>query len=148
MYKHLLLPTDGSKLSEKAIKKGIELAKSMRAKATCVFVTPAYHTMVAEGFIMPGQGMMATRYNAESKRRAERVFDTVKKLAGYAGVACEAVHVSSDVPYEAIINTARRRKCDLIVMASHGRRGLQGLLLGSETTKVLTHSKLPVLVVR
>ena len=88
------------------------------------------------------------RYDKESKARAEKMLSRVGERAGAAGVKFEAVAVSGDVPYEQIIETAKKRKCDLIMMASHGRRGLSGLLLGSETSKVLTHSKIPVLVVR
>jgi nucleotide-binding universal stress UspA family protein len=148
MFKHILLPTDGSKLSDKAVKSGIEFAKSIKARVTSIHVVPEFSMVMDEGFVAPMSAELKQRYEKESKAHAQKMLDKVGKLAGAAGVTHDAVVVTSDVPYQQIIETARKRKCDLILMASHGRRGLSSLLLGSETAKVLTHSKVPVLVVR
>lgn len=148
MFKHILLPTDGSKLSDKAVKSGIEFAKSIKARVTSIHVVPEFGMVMDEGFVAPMSAELKQRYEKESKAHAQKMLDKVGKLASAAGVAHDAVVVNSDVPYQQIIETAKKRKCDLILMASHGRRGLSSLLLGSETAKVLTHSKVPVLVVR
>lgn len=148
MFKHLLLPTDGSKLSDRAIKRGFAFAKSIKAKVTVTHVVPEFRMVVEEGFVSPLAAELKTRYETESRTHAEIMLAKVKKQAAAAGVKCETVAVTSDYPYQQIIETAKKRKCDLILMASHGRRGLSSLLLGSETAKVLTHSKIPVLVVR
>lgn len=148
MFKHILLPTDGSKLSDRAIQRGIELAGSLGARVTSVHVIPEFRIMADESFVLPNTVELKRRYEKESKVRAEKLLDRIGERARAAGVKYEGVVVTGDVPYEHIIETAKKRKCDLILMASHGRRGLSGLLLGSETSKVLTHSKIPVLVVR
>jgi nucleotide-binding universal stress UspA family protein len=148
MFKHILLPTDGSKLSERAVQRGIELAKELRARVTSVHVIPEFRMMADESFVLPTSADLKRRYDKESKARAEKLLAKLGERAKAAGVKFDAVAVSGDVPYEHIIATAKKYKCDLIMMASHGRRGLTGLLLGSETSKVLTHSKIPVLVVR
>jgi nucleotide-binding universal stress UspA family protein len=148
MFKHILLPTDGSKLSDRAVQRGIELAESLGARVTSVHVIPEFRIMADESFVLPNTVELKRRYEKESKVRAEKLLDRLGERARAADVKYEGVAVTGDVPYEQIIETAKKRKCDLIVMASHGRRGLSGLLLGSETSKVLTHSKIPVLVVR
>jgi len=148
MFKHILLPTDGSKLSDQAVKSGIAFAKSVNAKITVVHVVPEFQMVADEGFVAPMSAQFKERFEKESRARAQNVLDKVEKMAKTADVAYSGVIVSSDFPYQQIIHTAQKRKCDLIMMASHGRRGLSGLLLGSETAKVLTHSKIPVLVVR
>jgi nucleotide-binding universal stress UspA family protein len=148
MFKHILLPTDGSKLSDRAVQRGIELAESLGARVTSVHVIPEFRIMADESFVLPNTVELKRRYEKESKVRAEKLLDRIGERAQAAGVKYEGVAVTGDVPYEQIIETAKKRKCDLILMASHGRRGLSGLLLGSETSKVLTHSKIPVLVVR
>ena len=148
MFKHILLPTDGSKLSDKAIKRGIEFAKSIKARVTSLHVVPEFKMMMDEGFVAPMGVDLKRRYEKESRTHAQKMLDKVDKLAKAAGVKHNAVIVNSDIPYQQIIDAARKQKCDLILMASHGRRGLSSLLLGSETAKVLTHSKVPVLVVR
>jgi nucleotide-binding universal stress UspA family protein len=128
MFKHILLPTDGSGLSEAAIQKGIQLAKSI------------IQTEMLED--------TKKQYESESKVHAEQFLGVIKKAAEKAGVRCDTDYVTSNHPYEMIIQAAEKKGCDLIMMASHGRRGVQGLLIGSETQKVLTHSKIPVLVFR
>ena len=148
MYKHILLPTDGSKLSERAVQRGIELAKVLGAHVTTVHVIPEFRMMADESFVLPTSADLKRRYDKESKARAEKMLQKVAERAEAAKVKYDSVVVMGDVPYEQIIATANKKKCDLIMMASHGRRGISGLLLGSETAKVLTHSKIPVLVVR
>jgi nucleotide-binding universal stress UspA family protein len=148
VFKHILLPTDGSKLSDRAVQRGIELAKALHARVTAVHVLPEFRMMADESFVLPTSVDLKTRYDKEAKARASKMLDKIAARAEAAGVAYEGVIVAGDTPYEHIIETARKRKCDLIMMASHGRRGLSALLLGSETSKVLTHSKVPVLVVR
>jgi nucleotide-binding universal stress UspA family protein len=149
MFKHILLPTDGSKLADRAVTRGIGLAKSLGAKVTLLSVVPEFRMVADESFAVPLSAQFKERYEKEAKARAEKMLAAVQKRVTRAGVAkADTVVVASDLPYQQIIAVARKRKCDLVVMASHGRRGLTGLLLGSETVKVLTHSKIPVLVVR
>jgi nucleotide-binding universal stress UspA family protein len=148
MFKHLLLPTDGSKLSERAVQRGIEFAKSLGARVTTVHVIPEFRMMADESFVLPTSADLKRRYEKEAKVRAEKMLERIGEKARAANVSYNAIAVSGDIPYEKIIETAKKCKCDLIMMASHGRRGISGLLLGSETAKVLTHSKIPVLVVR
>ena len=148
MYKHILLPTDGSKLSAKATKQGVQLAKSIGAKVTAIHVAPEYRAMMDEGFVVPTIAAFKKRFEEESAKHSNMLLEGVKSSAQTAGVACDCVSVISNLPYDAIIKQARKAKCDLIMMASHGRKGLSSILLGSETAKVLTHSTIPVLVVR
>ena len=143
MYTHILVPTDGSDLSRKAIRHGIALAKAVDAKVTAVTVSMPFHVFSVEPAVVTDtpetyqkrMAMVAAKYLGEV-------------LAAAAGVSCETVHVEHEHPYQAIIDTAHKRGCDLIVMASHGRRGVSAIVLGSETVKVLTHSTIPVLVYR
>ena len=149
MYKHILVPTDGSTLSLKAAKHAAALAKSMKAKITALYViAPFMRQSMGDGYIPRSTGAMILRYKEVTEKNAAGALRMVAKAAAGAGVRCDAVFVTNDQPWAAIIKAARGRKCDVIVMASHGRGGLAGILLGSETTKVLTHSKTPVLVCR
>ena len=148
MFKHILLPTDGSRLSDRAVQRGIELAGSLNARITAIHVIPEFRMMADESFVLPSGVDIKRRYDKEAKARAEKMLEKIGERAKTAGVKYEGVSVMGDVPYEHIIETAKKRKCDLIMMASHGRRGISGLLLGSEASKVLTHSKIPVLIVR
>ncbi|APV52066.1 hypothetical protein BWI17_21780 [Betaproteobacteria bacterium GR16-43] len=149
MYKHLLVPTDGSPLSLKAAKTAAGLAKKLGAKITAVYVTaPWMPPMGSEGAAYSRMGEMEADYRRATKAAAEKALGRVADAAAAAKVKCDGIHVSNDQPWDAIIRSAVKQKCDLIVMASHGRRGLAGLLIGSETHKVLTHSKTPVLVCR
>ena len=148
MYKHILLPTDGSKLASKAIKQGIQLAKSIGAKVMVINVVPEFQLMMDEGFAPPNAMAIKKRFEDATCKRSKTIIDEAKTLAKAAAVECAGVTVSSGVPYEAIIKQALKAKCDLIMMASHGRKGIVSILLGSETAKVLTHSTIPVLVVR
>ena len=146
MFKHVLIPTDGSELSQKAIRIGVELAKFHGARVTGVHAIPDYHLMIAyEGAFDP---VTEERIEKEARVRAENYLDFIKKTAAAAGVPCDTVCETSDHPYDAIIKTADAKGCDLILLHSHGRKGLAALLLGSETRKVLTYSKIPVMVVR
>ena len=147
MYEHLLVATDGSKLSEKAVAHAIGLAKALGAKLTAFHASPGYPTPVyAEGFAYVP--MTRKEYAALCAKDADKILKPISVKAGQAGLEFKSVHVAGDAPWEAILAAARRNKCDGIVMASHGRRGVSALLLGSETQKVLTHTKLPVIVVR
>jgi nucleotide-binding universal stress UspA family protein len=145
MFKHILLPTDGSERSEAAIQKGIQFAKSINAKVTGFHVILPFHVFTTQSKMLEDT---KEQYERESKAQAEQFLGVIKKAAEKAGVSCDTDYVTSDDPYKMIISAAEKRGCDLIMMASHGRRGVQGLLIGSETQKVLTHSKIPVLVFR
>jgi len=146
MFKNILIPTDGSELSQRAVKMAMELAKLHRARVTGIHVIPDYHLLIAyEGAFDP---ITEERIEEEAKTRAQGYLAYVQKSAQDAGVACDTVCDTSDHPYDAILKTAEARQCDLIVMTSHGRKGLAAILLGSETRKVLTHTRIPVLVVR
>ncbi len=149
MFKHILFPTDGSPHSGAALTKAAMLAKLLGSKLTAMHVTGAYHPVYeSEGFLMPEMKMLRKRFDEEETARATKILDEVKKLAGGIGAACDSVIVTSDVPYRAIIEQAGKSGCDMIVMASHGRKGLDAVLMGSVTQQVLTHSKVPVLVCR
>jgi nucleotide-binding universal stress UspA family protein len=147
MYKHLLVPTDGSKLSDKAVVQAIALAGALGARITFLHATAAMpRPIYADG--MSVDLIPRKEYVQRAKAEAAKVLDKVAAKAKGAGIEVKVVHVTTETPWESIIAVAKKAKADLIVMASHGRRGLAGLLLGSETTKVLTHSTVPVLVVR
>ena len=148
MFKHILLPTDGSKFADRAITQGMKLAKSMGAKITLFSVAPDFLMIAGDVFAVPASIKLRQRYDWEARQRAEKMLAAIERRAARAGLKVESVVAVSDLPYQEIIKIARKRKCDLIVMASHGRRGLSRLLLGSETVKVLTHSRIPVRVVR
>ncbi len=145
MYKHILIPTDGSALSEDAIRQGVTFAKSINATVTVVTVSPSFHTMSMDPMMVSDT---REQYQKDCEAMAERYLAFARALARASGVPCEGVHVVNDHPYDGIIDTARTKGCDLIFMASHGRKGVAALVLGSETTKVLTHSKIPTLVCR
>ena len=147
MFRHILLPTDGSKLSGKAVKLGFDFAKKTKARVTVVHVVPEFALMVDDGITMLSPALKK-RFEDEGRARAKKMLDEISSQARSRGVRCATLCVASDLPYQQIIAVARKKKCDLILMASHGRRGLSSLLLGSETAKVLLHSKVPVLVVR
>jgi len=143
MYKNILIATDGSDLSASAVKEGVYLAKALAAKVTAVIVSEPFHWFdpnMVEG--------AEAAYREGSNQTAARILGAAADAAKAMGVACETVHVEEERPYVAIIDTAKAKNCDLIVMASHGRRGMSAVILGSETVKVLTHSKIPVLVCR
>jgi len=143
MFKHILLPTDGSELSEAAVERGVAFAKSVDARVTGFYVIQPFHVFSTQAEMLTDTKQ---QYEADSKAQAEKFLAVVSKAAARSGVKCDCVSETNAHPYDAIIRAAEKRGCDLIAMASHGRRGVQGLLIGSETTKVLTHTKLPVLV--
>ena len=147
MFKHILVPTDGSPLSNAAAKSAIALAKSLGAKITIFFAAPEYHPKIV-GEYVPRDFIGPQAYAERTRAVADKYVAAIEKLAADAGVECTTYQATSDFPYEAIIEAAKKKKCDVIHMASHGRRGLSALVLGSETTKVLTHSTIPVLVYR
>ena len=145
MYKHILIPTDGSDLAAKAVEHGIAFAKQIGARLTAVTVTEPFPVFA----LAPSQPEYARGdYEKQAQAFAAQILDTVGNAAKQAGVPCETVHIERPHIYEAIIDTATEHGCDLILMASHGRRGVSAVVLGSETVKVLTHSKIPVLVYR
>ena len=149
MFKHILFPTDGSPHSGVALTRAAMLAKLLGSKLTALYVTGAYHPAYeSEGFLMPEMKTLRKRFEEAEAARANKILDEVKKVAGEIGVTCESVTATGDVPYRTIIEQTAKSGCDMIVMASHGRRGLEGVLMGSVTQQVLTHSKVPVLVCR
>lgn len=144
MFKRILVPTDGSDITGKAVDKAIALAKSVGAQLFTISVKePFPYSAISEMQPTPPQEFFDAQERIAAKRLAQ-----VTEAAKAAGVACQAHSVEALHPWEAIIDHAKRTECDLVVMASHGRRGVSALLLGSETQKVLTHSTVPVLVVR
>ena len=148
MYKHILVPTDGSALSGRAAKAAAALAKSTGARITALYaIPPLGQPMVVDGFVYDTE-YSRKAYEEGMRKHADKALQKVRTEAHAQGVKCDAISVIEGNPWEAIVKATRAKKCDLVVMASHGRRGLQGLILGSETTKVLTHTKTPVLVCR
>jgi len=145
MYKNILIATDGSDLSGKAVLHGIALAKVLGAKITAVTVSLPFHIFTLDPQVVEDTAVQYKKRVAES---AARTLATVASAAKAAGIACDTVNVEHEHPYQAIIDAAASKGCDLITMASHGRRGVSAIVLGSETVKVLTHSKIPVLVHR
>lgn len=147
MFKHILIPTDGSDVSRKAVVAGVALAKALGAKVTAFYAAPSATPIVYKHFLPVGY-MTPQKHAQAIKRAATHYLAVAEKAAKAAGVPCEAVSQTSDFPAEAILAAAAKRKCDLIYMASHGYRGVKAVLLGSETQKVLAHAKIPVLVHR
>ncbi|MCD9028808.1 universal stress protein [Luteimonas sp. BDR2-5] len=145
MYTHILVPTDGSSLSNFAVDEAMAFASSVNARVTLLTVIEPFHLIA----FAPEQ-VAETRdaYDRHARREAEQRLRRGEEEAGVLGVVCDTVLVTSDDPHEAIIEVAKGRNCDLIAMASHGRRGVKALVLGSVTAKVLTHSSIPVLVYR
>lgn len=149
MYKHILVPTDGSKLSLKAVKEAAGLARSCKAKVTAVFVIEPYMPRASDESLMPvGLARDQEVYRKAAEKAATDGLLKAEKGFAAAKVACKAEFITDPSPWHGILDMAKRRKCDLIVMASHGRGGFVSVLLGSETHKVLAHSKIPVLVCR
>ncbi|MCF8197223.1 MAG: universal stress protein [Sulfuritalea sp.] len=147
MFKHILVPTDGSKLSAETVKRAVTFAKEIGAKITFFFAKPDYPVaFYGEGALI--DPTTPDKFAEMAAQQAKEILGTHEATAKAAGVDCATTSSVSDIPYEAIIAAAEAAGADLIFMASHGRRGLSGLLLGSETQKVLTHSKIPVLVYR
>ncbi|CAN7428780.1 universal stress protein [Mesorhizobium sp. LjRoot246] len=149
MYKHLLIATDGSELADKGVAHGLKLARGLGASVTFVTVSESF-PIFAWGGAMAGYtaGDELVAYKEEAGKYANEVLAKCKASAEAAGVAAEIIHVEDKRPAEAILELSQALGCDLIVMASHGRRGLGKLLLGSQTAEVLSYTEIPVLVVR
>ncbi len=145
MFKHILVPTDGSKLSQKAIRHAVRLAGQIGAHLTALHVIPRRHPSVYQTGL---PHLSAEEYDRSGIEHASQFLRFARRTAAAAEVACDARQATSDHPYKEIVKAADKYGCDLILMASHGRRGIAGFLLGSETQKVLTHSRVPVLVYR
>jgi nucleotide-binding universal stress UspA family protein len=145
MYKRILVPTDGSPLAAKGVDHGIALAKALDAKITALTVSVPFHIVSLDTEMIEDT---RPQYKKRMEAKAATLLGAIVETAKGAGVPCDTVHIEHEHPYQAIIDTARAKGCDLIVMASHGRRGVSAVVLGSETVKVLTHSKIPVLVHR
>jgi nucleotide-binding universal stress UspA family protein len=147
MFKNILVATDGSKLSAKAVALAIRAAKCFGAELTVCFATTRY-TVGAYGESVLYDADSEGKYDKLCREEGARILDAVARKTAAAGVKTNITQAVASAPWQAILATAKKSKCDVIVMASHGRRGISALLLGSETQKVLTHSKLPVIVVR
>jgi nucleotide-binding universal stress UspA family protein len=153
MYQHVLLPTDGSELSERAAGDGVRFAKSIGAQLTVLHTTPLFYPSELLAHKAPARANYEYAASAREheefwKEKAAQALEPIEQMARKAGVVCSAVHRVADSPWEVITSVAAEHGCDLIFMASHGRRGVSALLIGSETNKVLTHTKIPVLVWR
>jgi nucleotide-binding universal stress UspA family protein len=145
MFRNILIPTDGSALSRKAVKAGVALARAVGARVTG-FYSPEQYEILAYGEYFPPDLMSRAEWDKRSKKTAARFLATVEKEAKAAGVKYSGLSLDSVGPWEAIVETAKKQKCDLIFMASHGRTGISGLLIGSQAAKVLAHSKIPVMI--
>jgi nucleotide-binding universal stress UspA family protein len=145
MYQHILIPTDGSELSKIALREGIALAKALDARVTALTVTTPFDVFTSDPSIV---AYTAGQYGKHMETLAEQRLTAARDIARMAAVPCDLVHVEHEHPYQAIIETAQNRGCDVIQRASHGRRGMSAIVLGSETLKVLTHSAIPVIVCR
>lgn len=145
MFKHILIATDGSDLAQVAVDTGLELAKALGAKITAVTVTPPWAA------VAPGEAALSfpvEEYIRATQENAAVILSSVVAVAQKAGVECAHIHEADQFPAEGILSAAKETACDLIVMSSHGRRGLQRLFLGSQAQEVLTHSAIPVLICR
>lgn len=145
MYKNILIATDGSALSEKAIHHGLAVAKAMNAEVTIATATEPWEAVIVGevAMVLPPQ-----KYEETAAANAANILKAAKEIADKDGVACHTLHINGRHPAEGIVEAAELRGCDLIVMASHGRRGLSRLVLGSQANEVVTHSKVPVLIIR
>lgn len=153
MFKHILVPTDGSRLSQEAGRQAVSFARATGARITAFHARPKevfldYDVTDSTGKYASDNVTSLERFEELADSRAEEALDFVGQLCAAADVPCMKISLTSDYPYDTIITAAQENDCDLIFMASHGRKGLSGLLLGSETQKVLTHSSIPVLVYR
>lgn len=147
MFKHILIPTDGSPVANKAVRAGIRFAREVGAKVTAYQAIGALLAHIDdEGYVIDPK--MHDEFERRAREVAQRRLDTIGKLAMTAGVTFDSAVTMADTPYKGIIEAAKKHKCDVIFMASHGRRGVSGLFMGSVTQKVVTHCKIPVLVYR
>jgi nucleotide-binding universal stress UspA family protein len=147
MFKHILVPTDGSEFSQNSVRRAVSFAKEAGARITAFYAKPEYPvTYYGEGALI--DTTTPEQFSQLAEQQAQEILGFVENLCQEVGVPCTKLSLTSDIPYEAIIEAANSSGCDLIFMSSHGRRGFTALLLGSETNKVLTHSTIPVLVYR
>jgi nucleotide-binding universal stress UspA family protein len=147
MFKHILIPTDGSELSEQAVRSGARLARTLKAKVTVMHVLQPVILPFSQGAMYANPDLIEQMQN-EAKKGGDAYLDRGDRIAQEIGVTAERTLSDETQPWRGIVDTAQKLGCDLIVMAAHGRRGLSALIVGSETTKVLTHSTIPVLVYR
>ncbi len=147
MFKNIMVPTDGSAPSRRAIKRAVQLAREQKARITGFYVGPPWQLPAYSEYV-PTEIVSPKQHAAAVKKTAARILGAVKKAAAGAGVRCKCSYVMGEHPYDEIVKAARRYGCDVIVIASHGRRGISRLLLGSQTSKVLAHASVPVLVCR
>jgi nucleotide-binding universal stress UspA family protein len=148
MYQNILVPVDGSELSEAAVRGACQLAKHLTARLTFYHAKPTYTPTAIAGEALFEDASLLDAFRAGMDKRAQTILDAARQVAEAWGVACTSLGDECDAPYRGIIAAAEAQGCDLIFMASHGRRGVSALLLGSETQKVLTHCRIPVLVFR
>lgn len=147
MFKRILLPTDGSEISRKAVEKGVAFAKSINA-AVVGFIAAADYTALLYSEYIPPSLMSRDDFETNARKAGDKQLAFIEQAARSAGVPYEGLCVTSAAPWEAIVTAAQEKGCDLIFMASHGRTGLSKLVLGSQTAKVLAHTEIPVLVYR
>ena len=145
MFKHILIPTDGSPLSERAALGAVHLAKSLSARVTAIYASVPFHVFAVDPVMVSDT---EDTYQRTCEKRAAAYLEWVRVAAKTSNVPFDALHVFAESPYTAIIDAAKEKGCDAICMASHGRKGVAALVLGSETAKVLTHSTIPVVVWR
>jgi nucleotide-binding universal stress UspA family protein len=148
MYQRILIATDGSELAGKAVSHGMALAKRLNVPVTVVTATESWSALELGRMARQGNQNPITQFEEMATAAATNILEKVKQTAISQGVSCDFVHVQDQHPADGIIATAKDKGCDLIVMASHGRRGLDRVLLGSQANEVLTHSKVPALIVR
>lgn len=148
MYKHILIATDGSELADKGLQQGLELADALKAKVTVLSVTEPMAEQTRQAAMLAGVHDAANRYDQSIAEEMQRRFASIRQRADEKGVEVNFMHDIDVHPAEAIVRVADREKCDLIVMSSHGRRGIRRFVLGSQTTEVVTHTSIPVLVLR
>jgi nucleotide-binding universal stress UspA family protein len=148
MYRHILIPTDGSELAHKAVVHGLSLAKAVGAKATALTVESSFNVYDVPASRANLMSAAFEEYARQAGAQGALILNRVADDAKAAGVQCDTVQMIQDHPYESIIATAKEKGCDLIVMASHGRSGIAATILGSVTAKVLAHTTIPVLVCR
>jgi nucleotide-binding universal stress UspA family protein len=146
MYRHILIPTDGSELAHRAVVHGLALAKAVGAKVTILTVESSFNVYDVPASRVNLMTAAFDEYAKHAREHASSILDRIADEAKAAGVQCDTMQVEQDHPYQAIVDTAKEKGCDLIVMASHGRSGIAAVLLGSVTSRVLTHTAIPVLV--
>ena len=148
MFAHILMPVDASAVSTNAIQRGVEFAQSQGAKITALHVSPTYRQLMDEGYLLPEFTLTKKEWEESMAKRARAILDPLVSASKKAGIHCDTVHVYGNSDYAAIVDTANKNGCDVIVMGSHGYGAVKGAMLGSVTTRVLSHTKLPVLVIR